>query len=447
MLTFGQHASAPPMGERVDAMSARDVVSPLVGLVTELDELLPSPDDARQFHVVAAPAAAALTLGRAAAVPGQPGSGYGVDRRRVQAAAIGEAVERYSAGFVPEEELVTATARELGPTAAAPASFALFAPEQHATPGFPFAPFTADTRLRWVRARLLADGTDAWLPAQLVYLGFLSDEPLIGYSTSNGLAAALDWHTALLAALLELVERDAFMLAWNARLSFPRLDWSSCGVLRRYYDRYLAPARARLSAVDLSAVHHVPVVLAIVRGQPGALVVGAAAAPRLEEAWRKAVTEAYAVRKAARESVLREPRNPFAAGFDDVCDFTAHVNVYAYEENAHRADFLDASAEPRPADGVAPLAGATAADKVATVVAGLADAGIDTYAVDVTSPDVREAGFTVVRVVAPRLIPLDVRHDARFLGGERLYTAPADLGLRDRRLGFADLNPDPHPFP
>jgi ribosomal protein S12 methylthiotransferase accessory factor len=428
-------------------MSASEVVSPYVGLVTELDELLPSPDDARQLHVIAAPAAASLTLGRAAAVPGQPGSGYGVDRASVRAAAIGEAVERYAAGYVPSETLVTATARELGCAAPAPASFALFAREQHAVPGFSFVPFTSDTRIRWVPATRVADGADAWLPAQLVYLGFPSGEPVIGYSTSNGLAAAVDWDTALLAALLELVERDAFMLAWNARLSFPRLDWPGSADLLEYYDRYLAPAGARLSAVDLSCVHDVPVVLAVVRGRPGALVVGAAAAPSVEDAWRKAVTEAYAVRKAAREVVVREPSNPFAAGFDDVCDFAAHVNVYAYEENAFRADFLDAASELRPVAAVAPIEGRTAADKVGTVVAGLASAGVDAYAVDVTSPDVREAGLVVARVVAPRLIPLDVRHDARFLGGDRLYTAPVALGLRERRLTFDDLNPDPHPFP
>ena len=136
-------------------MTLADVVSPYVGLVTELDELLPSPDDARQFHVVAAPADPSFTLGRRGGTPGHPGSAYGCDRRRATVAAVGEAVERYSAAYVPEESLVVATARELGPCAPAPESFALFAPEQHASAGFTFVPFTADTRLSWVRARRL----------------------------------------------------------------------------------------------------------------------------------------------------------------------------------------------------------------------------------------------------------------------------------------------------
>jgi ribosomal protein S12 methylthiotransferase accessory factor len=405
-------------------MTLADLVSPYVGLVTELDELLPSPDDARQFHVVAAPADPSFTLGRRGGTPGQPGSAYGCDRERAVAAAVGEAVERYSAAYVPDESLVVATARELGPSATRPESFALFAPEQHASAGFPFVPFTADTRLSWVRGTRLADGADAWLPAQLVYLGSVGSEPMIAYSTSNGLAAGPDRDSALAAAIFELVERDAFMLAWNTRRSFPLLDWERSPRLHAYHHRYLAPARARLSAVDLSPVHDVPVVLALVRGLPGALVVGAGAAPTVEEAWLKAVTEAYAVRKAARERVLAGLEPPV-----EVLDFPDHIAFYAYEENARRAAFLDASAELHGTERIPPVEG--------DVATHLAARGIDTYAVDVTSPDVREAGLCVMRAVAPRLIPLDVRHDGRFLGGERLRAA----------CPFAELNPDPHPFP
>jgi ribosomal protein S12 methylthiotransferase accessory factor len=247
---------------------------------------------------------------------------------------------------------------------------------------------------------------------------------MIAYSTSNGLAAGPDRDSALSAALFELVERDAFMLNWNTCRSFPLLDWEQSPRLRGYHRRYLAPARAQLTAVDLSSVHDVPVVLALVRGHPGALVVGAGSAATVEEAWLKAVTEAYAVRKAARERILAGLEPPA-----DVLDFPDHIAYYAYEENARRAAFLDASAERRAPEHVPPVGGDLAAH--------LSARGIDTYAVDVTSPDVREAGLCVMRAIAPRLIPLDVRHDARFLGGDRLRAA----------CPHAELNPDPHPFP
>ena len=73
--------------------------------------------------------------------------------------------------------------------------------------------------------------------------------------------------------------------------------------------------------------------------------------------------------------------------------------------------------------------------------------GVSAYAVDVTSPDVRSAGFRVARVIAPELCQLDVIEQARFLGGSRLYEAAYEAGLVERRLTVDEVNPDPHPFP
>jgi ribosomal protein S12 methylthiotransferase accessory factor len=72
---------------------------------------------------------------------------------------------------------------------------------------------------------------------------------------------------------------------------------------------------------------------------------------------------------------------------------------------------------------------------------------VSAFAVDVTSPDVRGAGFHVVRVIAPELCQLDAIDRARFLGGSRLYEAAFEAGLVERPLAVSDLNPDPHPFP
>src|SRR5581483_11496196 len=102
VLGGGPRALAAAVGERGVTMSLADAYSPYVGLVTAVDELLPSPDDARQFHVVAAPTKAAA-----------PGSGYGAHRERARTAALGEALERYSASIVPAEDLVRARARDL----------------------------------------------------------------------------------------------------------------------------------------------------------------------------------------------------------------------------------------------------------------------------------------------------------------------------------------------
>src|SRR5436190_10127155 len=162
------------------------LLSPFVGIVQGAYELLHAPDETRLVNVGCVLAGGAPVLGADTVV--HVGSAH-PEPRAALAAALGEAAERYSAVYIPEDELVTASARELGAAAVDPAVFALFHERQYALPGFPFVPFGPDTELHWVRGWSLLDGTPAFVPAQLVYLRRPpTAEPAIAYATSNGVA-------------------------------------------------------------------------------------------------------------------------------------------------------------------------------------------------------------------------------------------------------------------
>jgi ribosomal protein S12 methylthiotransferase accessory factor len=291
-----------------------------------------------------------------------------------------------------------------------------------------------------------------YLPAQLVFMPWerrIGEEVRIGHATSSGLACAASLEEAVLTGLLELVERDAFMLVWHNRLSLPLLDWSCDPGIVRLDRRYFATSGIRYSAVDLSVFLDVPTVLGVVHGEPGslgALGVGAASAPCVETAWRKALAEAFSVRRWVRDRAYEEPGRlgrPAAA----IQTFDDHTLYYADEQRAGRAAFLDGSSERRDTRAVAPLEGENVLEHIEAVCRRLEHHAHTAYAADVTSPDVAAAGLRVVHVLVPELCALDVVEGARFLGGRRLYEAAFEAGLVPRRLAPADLNPDPHPFP
>jgi len=423
----------------------RRAVSPATGIVRTLEECLASGAEPRLFRaaceITGSDRLLGSSLGHCAGI-----GGSGATRAEAAAAAVGEALERYSASFVPHDRLVVATARELGAPAVVPERFALFSEHQHATPAFPFRRFTADTRIAWVEGRSVPDGAPAFVPAELVYLGNASvGERPIGYATSSGAACAESRRRALERGLCELLERDAFMILWAARLSLPLLDWSVSPELVRLDARYFAPTGLDYAAVDLSPFHGIPSVLGVVRaprGFPGALGVGAGTAATVERAWFKALSEAFGARAAGAKLTLVEPRayGPFGEG---VRTFEDHIRFYADEARAEAAAFLDAGDRRTSATDVPPLAG----EALAVLSDRVAAAGASAYAVDVTSPDVVELGLVVTKVVAPELCALDVVHGARFLGGRRLYHAAATLGLREEPLADDAVNPFPHPFP
>jgi ribosomal protein S12 methylthiotransferase accessory factor len=427
----------------------RSFVSPLTGVVRSVSETLAAPDESRLISIGCELADGRLTIG--ATLDSYTGSEHW-SRDAAEAAAIGEALERYSGSYVPPERILFGSADELGGDAVEPERFALFSDDQYRRGGFPFRQFRRDTVVGWVEGFSIPEGRCAFLPAQLVFMPWerrAAREVRIGHATSSGLACAATLEEAILLGLLELVERDAFMLVWHNRLSLPLLDWSGDETIVRIDERYFAPSGLRYSAVDLSVFFDVPTVLGVAHGAPGALGalgVGAASAPRVEIAWRKALSEAFSVQRWVRDRALEEPERlgrPAATidSFDD------HTLYYAEEARAGRAAFLDSSPDRREVGTVERLEGEDVLTQIEAVCRRLAEHGVSAYAVDVTSPDVAVAGLRVVHVVAPELCQLDVVEGARFLGGRRLYQAAFQAGLVARPLSAGDLNPDPHPFP
>ena len=96
----------------------------------------------------------------------------------------------------------------------------------------------------------------------------LADGP-IGYATSSGAACGETSAVTTERGLCELLERDAFMIVWTARLSMPLLDWKAEPALVALDRRFFAATGLAYAAVDLSAFHEVPSVLGVVRAPPG----------------------------------------------------------------------------------------------------------------------------------------------------------------------------------
>lgn len=423
------------------------IVSPYTGIVHRLHEGMIEPDDSRHVRAECELASTAMTTG----VENQPpAGGLGATRARAIGAALGEAVERYAGTCLPPgRDTILATAAEIGPAAVPPERFALFSESQYAQPGFPFAPFTEHTPIRWVEGRSIPDDEPVYVPLQLAYIWRGSElaagEVAIAPGTSNGMATALTQDDAILGGLLELVERDAVMLTWANRLSHPRLDASSVPEMAATEATYFRPTGISYEAADLSAFFEIPTVLAIIRGGARSFGVGASSAATIAEAWDKALRECFQVHTTLKRDLLDRP-DPSFAGPEAVETFRDHARFYADPGRQDETRFLTASHEVSATENFARIDGGTAAEHLATAARRLAERGASAYWVDVAPPDIKGAGLHTVSVISPELQALDASYRHRFLGGRRLLHAAFELGLRDTPLSESELNPLPHPF-
>src|SRR5262249_44468970 len=141
-------------------------------------------------------------------------SGKGFTRQDAWASCLGEAVERYSGGRWDASETTLARRAELDGRNIDPAQLLLFAPGE--LERLPYAPYTEDSVLRWVRGRSLIGDDEVWVPAISVFMEYqvLSEEEYVCPVTSNGLAAGPTLRGAVLRAIYEVLERDAFLITW-----------------------------------------------------------------------------------------------------------------------------------------------------------------------------------------------------------------------------------------
>ncbi|MGI8879730.1 MAG: YcaO-like family protein [Jatrophihabitans sp.] len=352
--------------------------------------------------------------------------GIGVTARTARSAALGEAIERYSAAFAPPSRLRRCRADELTGAEVPPV-------EDWRLLGAPSPTGSHDVgagdELHWVLATNLMTSAATWLPAHRVFLADLDDPARYPLATSTGLACHVDPWQALLTALLEVVERDAVLAGWSTRTPGEAIDWVPQDPSDAEYRGRFRDAVESYHLVRMPGPTSIPAVFAVAFGAAGQAPVAVGAAARLTEgdACRRALTEA---RQSVEWTMLMRADGVAVPTAAELTQLEDHVRYYLDPARLRAFEFLDLGDPVRRVTG-APGASA-AEDGVRQVQSALAEAGLAAYACDVTTPEVRRCGGWVVRAVVPGLYPLHVGA-APFAGHPRLHGAA--------------INPDPHPFP
>ncbi|MCX4524133.1 MULTISPECIES: TOMM precursor leader peptide-binding protein [unclassified Streptomyces] len=323
-------------------------------------------------------------------------------------------------------------------------------------------PFDPDREIAWVWGWSLRDRVPRLVPEILTYYHAPGLENRFVQESSNGCASGGSPAEAVYFGLMEVVERDAFLLTWYGRQPLPEIDPSSSSrpSTRAMVDR-LAMYGYRARFFDTRITFPIPVVTAVAErfdGGPGRMCFGAGAGLDPESALDSALCEIAtdAVNLPGRTERDEARLRAMAADFGLVTALHDHPLVYGVPEMGRHADFL-LRAGGGPARAVAELAwpdarGAAAADDVRTdlerCVSAVTAEGFDVVVVDQTMPEQRALGLHTVSVLVPGLLPIDFGWSRqRALGMPRMRTGLFDAGLRERALESADLNPAPHPFP
>ncbi len=314
--------------------------------------------------------------------------------------AVAEGLERYSASRVRLQDLHRGRLADLPEDSRLdPRRLGLYEPSQYARPGFPYAPFDPARPLWWALGWWVPSWTRTWVPAVAAHVD-LPVGPAEDFVqvTSSGLGAGVSLAAAALSAVFELVERDALMISWLARLpGRPILLDASVGAEVTELVRQLESFGARLRFVALSAGVDIPVVACVGYGDGERwprLTVSSAAGPDLATAACRAALEQGHAGRGLRRRLRSGGRPPQRA--EDIRSPEDHALFFTSPGRSHALDFLfdDAAAPTAVSELAAPPV--TTLEECGR---RLAEAGIDLALADVTSADLRPGPWRVVRAL------------------------------------------------
>lgn len=419
----------------------------------------------------------------------ESGFGRALDYRTAKVTAIAEAVERFG-GMRPggKRTVVRGSFAELADRALDPARLGLYPPERTRQPGFPYQPYHPQLELPWVWGYSFARQQPILVPESCVYYrlnhdhheqgeadrhddtcdggaedghrhGRDADRPFV-YEISNGCALGGCLEEAILHGILELVERDAFLLTWYAQLPVRRLDVSGAEDRRlpMMVERLRRETGADVHLFDTTMEHRIPSVWAMAV-QPGdddlvaKALCAAGSAFDPEKAIANALLELAPLAQWRFGSYPEEAARAaeLAADGNRVQSMHDHSLLYCQHRVFDRLGFLFAA-------GTVPVAEAfeghfrprhpDLSDDLRATVDRFLDAGSDVVVVDQTTPEHRAGGFACVKVIIPGMLPMTFGHVVRRVDGlPRLHQVPHLLGYTDRPLRPDQVNVHPHPFP
>jgi ribosomal protein S12 methylthiotransferase accessory factor len=401
------------------------------------------------------------------------GTGCTLRPEQSKVVSVLEAVERY-AGLRPRSkrsmvrasyhQLIQQTQKALDPT-----TLGLHSPEQYEQyrqnhSGRQLIPYHHDLMCHWVWGYSFQSQSPVLVPEHCAYYGVPASEenPVFVFDVSNGCALGNCLEEAIFHGILEVVERDAFLLTWYAQLKVPRLHLLSVTnpTIRLLIEHLEYHSGYTIHALNITLDHAIPCLYLLGideqnrEGMPKAYV-AAGSHPQPEQALLKALRELA--------MFLASPRHLDQPGKTQALEMLAdsslvqkmdhHPLVYYLPEAFERLHFLYHTPQQQTFQEAFsdfyrhPPEHMDLRDDLESLISYYLKRGIDIIVVDQTAPEHLPCGLRCVKVLMPGMLPMTFgQHHRRIIGFERLHQLPLTLRYQDHPLTKAEINPHPHPF-
>ncbi len=349
--------------------------------------------------------------------------------------AVAEAREWAACGCVPNT-LIQERLTDLE-TAIDPRKIIKFYSAQYRLKGFPFKPFDEEMEYAWVEGKDELRGSKVHVLTDCVYFPYYPKTPKYTHANSSGVAAHPEKQQAIKNGVLELVERDSFMIAYLTKLIFPTVSEKTLPQEIRKRISNLRKSGFKVWIKDQS-LDLAPVVFVFVQNQELAFTTCAGCSNfNTVEALDHALTEVessvlYRLANSSLKPVeLSKVRFP-----------SDHGKLYEQKQHFQKADFLVCGQN------------SIAFREVGLGVAQSWQALLDRFSAKgwplITVPLYLAEefggndGLHIIRSIVPGMVPISFGYREEPLGMERIYAIAKEVGSIS--ISYRDMPHFPHPY-
>jgi ribosomal protein S12 methylthiotransferase accessory factor len=376
-------------------------------------------------------------------------AGTSLMRDRAIAKAVGEAIERYCSALYSTSEMIWGTYGELKSPAIHPDQCILFSREQLKSQGFVIHPFTPTTPVWWTGSINLISGHPILIPACFIYCPYQIDkaqmEVQICENMSTGLAAHLTFEAATLNGIMEVIERDNFMLTWSFKISHPRIDLNSLNDSHLNLIKQFKRVGYTINILYAVFETGIPTIISVMRGNnKGNVPLIVSCATHLDPTLgvTKSLEELALMERFCKRAMITPSSIRSEKSGKEVIGLLDHIFYWLNPKHLHHADFLTLSDCKISLQDLLSRSKGYAHSDLNEVSAHLHTFGYEIYVADITTPDIDSLGMKVVRVFIPDLMPLNKSHRHVAFGSKRFtaFREKAKVKLN------TTINSIPHPF-
>ncbi|MFH1990608.1 MAG: YcaO-like family protein [Patescibacteria group bacterium] len=313
---------------------------------------------------------------------------------------------------------------------------------------YPILQFDENTVFDWVQSYSLIQKKSDFCPIQLVSAYYFKQktEPMLRWCITTGLATGQSLEQAIVKGILEVIERDAFMISYLNKLSPPIIDLEhlsnqdeEIAKIIKNFKRY----NLEIYVLQLPTDFSVYINLAIIIDRSGlgpALSVGASASFDFKTAFLASLSESLVVRHGLKnrfnkeidlKKIGREERLIYWSKIENLPKMGFFLKGESIKINSSQSFYKVENNKNYYKE------------KLKILSEELKKKNYEACYVELTTKEIKKIGLRCVQAIIPELQPMHLDESIPYFGGKRLKEIPLKFGYQPAEI----LNQEPHPFP